>query len=103
MAAQKREPGKNCIGLLSDDSEEPHSLYVPSAAGRGVRKYVFGLMAAIFDHGGDARSLPSPRRDSIASLGLRPGNSGPGFGQVQDTAIRSYAGREAAAEPCSGP
>ena len=55
MAAQKREPGKNYIGLLSDDSDELHSSDVPSAAGRGVRDYVFGLMAAIFGRRGDAR------------------------------------------------
>ena len=55
MAAQKREPGKNYIGLLSDEAEELHSPDVPSAAGRGVRDYVFGLMAAIFGRSGEAR------------------------------------------------
>lgn len=55
MAAQKREPGKNYIGLLSDEAEERHSPDVPSAAARGVKDYVFGLMAAIFGRGGDAR------------------------------------------------
>ena len=55
MAAQKREPSKNYIGLLSDDAEERHSSDMPSAAARGVKDYVFGLMAAIFGRGGDAR------------------------------------------------
>ena len=55
MAAQKREPGKNYIGLLSDEAEERHSPDVPSAAAHGVKDYVLGLMAAIFGRGGDAR------------------------------------------------
>jgi hypothetical protein len=54
MAAQKREPGKNYIGLLSDDFESPYAVALP-AAERPIRNYVLGLMANLLNRRGDAR------------------------------------------------
>jgi hypothetical protein len=47
MAAQKRESGKNYIGLLSDELEAPQAAAL-SAADRPIRNYVLGLMANLF-------------------------------------------------------
>jgi hypothetical protein len=44
VATQKRETGKNYIGLLSDELEVPNSAAL-SPAGRPIRDYVLGLMA----------------------------------------------------------
>jgi hypothetical protein len=46
MAAQRRTAGKNYIGLLSDELEEPRA--VPSVAEDRIKQYVRGLMAALF-------------------------------------------------------
>jgi hypothetical protein len=54
MAAQKREAGKNYIGLLSDDFEAPHAAALP-AADRPIRNYVLGLMANLLNRRGEAR------------------------------------------------
>ncbi len=53
MAAQRRTAGKNYIGLLSDELEEPRA--APSAADARIRDYVRGLMAALFRGRGEAR------------------------------------------------
>lgn len=53
MAAQKREPGKNYIALLSDDFESPYAVALP-AADRPIRTYVLGLMANLLNR----RSAP---------------------------------------------
>lgn len=53
MAAQKRTAGKNYIGLLSDELEEPRA--VPSAADGRIREYVRGLVAALFSRRSKAR------------------------------------------------
>jgi len=45
MAAQKREAGKNYIGLLSEEAEEPRAVDAPSLATRRMRDYLLGLMA----------------------------------------------------------
>lgn len=45
MAAQKREAGKNYIGLLSDDLEAPLGATHPTDSDRPIRNYVRGLMA----------------------------------------------------------
>ena len=55
MATQKREAGKNYIGLLSDELEEPHAAAVPSAADHHITDYVLGLMAALFRRRREAR------------------------------------------------
>ena len=54
MAAQKREPAKNYIGLLSDDFETPRAAALP-AADRPIRDYVLGLMANFFGRRREAR------------------------------------------------
>jgi hypothetical protein len=54
MAAQKREPGKNYIGLLSDELEAPYTVALP-AADRPIRNYVLGLMANLLNRRGTAR------------------------------------------------
>jgi hypothetical protein len=53
MPAQKRTAGKNYIGLLSDELEEPRA--VPSAADHRIKDYIRGLMAALFRRRGEAR------------------------------------------------
>jgi hypothetical protein len=53
MTAQRRTAGKNYIGLLSDELEEPRA--VPSAAAGLIKAYVRGLIAALFHGRGDAR------------------------------------------------
>jgi hypothetical protein len=55
MAPQKREAGKNYIGLLSDELEAPHAAALPAAADRPIRDYVLGLMANLFNRRGKAR------------------------------------------------
>ena len=55
MAAQKREAGKNYIGLLSDDLETPHPASAPGDSDRPIRNYVLALMASFFSRRGEAR------------------------------------------------
>lgn len=55
MAAQKREAGKNYIGLLSDDLEAPHGATYPADSDRPIRNYVLGLMANWLGRRGNAR------------------------------------------------
>ena len=55
MPTQKRETGKNYIGLLSEEVEEPHAAEAPYAARRRVRAYVLGLVAAMFRRRDEAR------------------------------------------------
>ena len=49
MPTQKRETGKNYIGLLSDEIEEQRAVEVQSATDRRIKEYFLGLMAAMFD------------------------------------------------------
>lgn len=49
MPTQKREAGKNYIGLLNDEGEEQRAAELQSAADRRIREYFLGLMAAMFD------------------------------------------------------
>jgi hypothetical protein len=53
MAAQKREAGKNYIGLLSDEIDEPRAEIRP-ATDRRMKAYVLGLVAAMFGRRGEA-------------------------------------------------
>ena len=46
MPMQKRETGKNYIGLLSDKIEEPRA-EAPSAIDRRTKAYLHGLVAAV--------------------------------------------------------
>ena len=55
MPTQKRETGKNYIGLLSEEIEEPRAAEAQYAAERRVRAYVLGLMAAMFSRRNEAR------------------------------------------------
>ena len=48
MPTQKRETGKNYIGLLRDEIEEPRGTEVQPAIDRRTRAYLLGLMAAMF-------------------------------------------------------
>jgi hypothetical protein len=49
MPTQKRETGKNYIGLLSDEIEKQRAVEVPSAPDRRMEEYFRGLMAAMFN------------------------------------------------------
>jgi len=55
MAAHKRETGKNYIGLLSDEAEEPHAADAPSGTTRHTRGYLLGLLAMMFCRRSEAR------------------------------------------------
>jgi hypothetical protein len=55
MATQKRETGKNYIGLLSDEAEELRAANVRSAAVDRMKDYVLGLMATMFSRRSEAR------------------------------------------------
>ena len=56
MPTQKRESGKNYIGLLSDESEEQRAVEVQSAADRRMKEYFRGLVAVMFNRRrGEAR------------------------------------------------
>jgi hypothetical protein len=55
MPTQKRETGKNYIGLLHNEIEEPRAVDVQHAIDRRMKAYVLGLMAAMFGRGTEAR------------------------------------------------
>jgi hypothetical protein len=55
VPAQKREMGKNYIGLLREEAEEPRAAEAQYAAERRVKAYVLGLMAAMFSRRNEAR------------------------------------------------
>jgi hypothetical protein len=52
MPTQKRETGKNYIGLLSEEIEEPRAETGPTTD-RRMKAYVLGLMAAMFGRRGE--------------------------------------------------
>jgi hypothetical protein len=54
MSTQKREPGKNYIGLMDDD-DEPRAVEPTAPSGRGMQHYLLGLMAAVFHRRNGAR------------------------------------------------
>jgi len=54
MAAQKREAGKNYIGLLSDELEEPRAAAMPAADFR-IKDYFWGLITAWFSRHREAQ------------------------------------------------
>jgi hypothetical protein len=53
MSTQKREPGKNYIGLI-DDGEEQRAVESAAPSGRRMQDYFLGLMAAVFHRRSDA-------------------------------------------------
>jgi hypothetical protein len=56
MPTQKREAGKNYIGLLNDKTEEQRTVEAPPAGDRHVKAYLAGLVAAMLKRNrGDAR------------------------------------------------
>lgn len=54
MSAQKREPGKNYIGLMDDD-EDQRAVEPAAPSGRRMQNYFLGLVAAVFNRRSDAR------------------------------------------------
>jgi hypothetical protein len=46
---QKRETGKNYIGLLSDEIEAQRAVELQTATDRRMKEYFRGLMAAMFN------------------------------------------------------
>lgn len=55
MTAQKRAAGKNYIGLLNDEIDEPPAADVRAPLDRRVKDYILGLMAATLNRRGKAR------------------------------------------------
>jgi hypothetical protein len=55
MTAQKRETGRNYIGLLHEETEEQRVADTLASAKHRVMDHMFRLMAAIFSRRGDAR------------------------------------------------
>jgi len=55
MSTQKREPGKNYIGLLFDRDEAQRAVEPTALAGLRMRDYFASLVAAMFGHHSDAR------------------------------------------------
>jgi len=56
MTAQKRETGRNYIGLLHEETEEQRVADILAAAThRSILDRSFGLMAAMFSRRGEAR------------------------------------------------
>jgi len=54
MSTQKREPGKNYIGLIIDD-EEQRATEPTAPSDRRMQNYFLGLVAAVFNRRSDAR------------------------------------------------
>ena len=55
MTAQKRETGRNYIGLLHEQAEEQRIANMSVAAEQRILNHIFGLMAAMFSRRGEAR------------------------------------------------
>jgi hypothetical protein len=55
MTAQKRETGRNYIGLLHEETEEQRAADILATAKHRVMDHMFGLMAAMFRRRGEAR------------------------------------------------
>jgi len=55
MAVQKRETGRNYIGLLHEEAEEQRIADMSGAAERRIMNHIFSLMAAMFSRRGEAR------------------------------------------------
>jgi hypothetical protein len=49
MPTQKRETGKNYIGLLSEEYDAQCAAEAQSAPNRRMKEYVVGLIAAMFN------------------------------------------------------
>ena len=55
MTAQKRELGKNYIGLLHEEAEQRRLAEIMAAARYPVLDHMLGLVAAMFRRRGEAR------------------------------------------------
>jgi hypothetical protein len=55
MTAQKRETGRNYIGLLHEETDEQRAADILAAAKHRIMGQIFGLMPAMFNRRGDAR------------------------------------------------
>ena len=55
MTAQKRETGKNYIGLLHEETEEQRAADILAATKHRMMDHIFGLMPAMFNRRGEAR------------------------------------------------
>ena len=55
MTAQKRETGRNYIGLLHEETEEQRVDDILPATKHGIMDHIFGLMPAMFSRRGEAR------------------------------------------------
>ena len=55
MTAQKREAGKNYIGLLHEETEEQRVADISAAAKHRIMDHILGLMAAMFGRRSEAR------------------------------------------------
>ena len=49
MPTQKRETGKNYIGLLSEEYDAQRAAEAQTAANRRMKEYFVGLIAAMFN------------------------------------------------------
>ena len=58
MTAQKRETGRNYIGLLHEETEEQRVADISAAAKHRIMDHILGLMAAMFSRRSEARWLP---------------------------------------------
>jgi hypothetical protein len=54
MSTQKRKPGRNYIGLVTDDDEERRAVEPTAPSDRRLQDYFLGLMAAVFNRRSDA-------------------------------------------------
>ncbi len=54
MTAQKRETGRNHIGLLHEETEEPRVTNI-SATAKRLMDHIVGLIAAMFGRRSEAR------------------------------------------------
>ena len=55
MTAQKREAGRNYIGLLHEETEEQRVADISAAAKHRIMDRIVGLMAAMFRRRSEAR------------------------------------------------
>ncbi|MCK1641743.1 hypothetical protein IVA95_30415 [Bradyrhizobium sp. 157] len=62
MIAQKREAGRNYIGLLHDETEEQRVADISAAANYPILEQILDLIAAMFSRRSEARWLPHPPR-----------------------------------------
>jgi hypothetical protein len=58
MTAQKRETGRNYIGLLHEETGEPRVTDISATAKHRLTDHIGGLMAAMFSRRSEASSHP---------------------------------------------